>query len=428
MLIDISVSNFRSIKDKQTLSLIPASSVKELEENLFHVNKATSLLRSAVVYGRNASGKSNFLKAFYALGYLVNKSSEFKIEKEIAPYEPFKLEENNLTKPVEIEINFFGKDNIRYHYFVSYDEKEIISEKLSFYPKKQSAKLFHREKGKSIDFGDALTGKKKDIESLTLPNQLFLSKAGMEKNDQLSVPYLFFAENMFTSIFHDTIYDDVLIRHFSEKYMKHSSPSFKENINKLLFAADTGILGVDVKELSEDTFILPESIGEEEKKKIVEKYKYQVHTRHKFFKNGKEKGETLFRLKEESTGTIKLIALGGLIIDALENGEVLIVDELDKSLHPHLTRALIKIFNNPKTNPKNAQLIVATHDATLLTASLFRRDQIWIVDKEYEGSTTLTCISDMQGVRANVPFEKWYLSGKFGGTPVINEYELDFNL
>src|SRR5690606_21899639 len=120
--------------------------------------------------------------------------------------------------------------------------------------------------------------------------------------------------------------------------------------------------------------------------------------------------------------------IGGLIIEALRDGDVLIVDELDKSLHPLLTRVLIKLFNNKKTNPKNAQLIFASHDVSLLTNEIFRRDQITFCDKNEEGASNYYSLADIKGVRKELSYEKYYLKGIFGATPSINEYELDFNI
>ena len=164
------------------------------------------------------------------------------------------------------------------------------------------------------------------------------------------------------------------------------------------------------------------------KQAILDRYKYQIRTIHKLFEGDDEVGEVQFRLNDESTGTLKLLAIGGLILEALYEGQLLIIDELDKSLHPKLTRALINIFQNPRKNPNNAQLIFATHDVSLLDSIKFRRDQIWIVEKEFHGSSSIYSLSDIAGVRKDVPFDKWYLEGRFGGTPVINEFELDFEL
>ena len=118
--------------------------------------------------------------------------------------------------------------------------------------------------------------------------------------------------------------------------------------------------------------------------------------------------------------------MGGIILGTLAEGQVLIIDELDNSLHPKLTKVLVGLFNDPATNPKKAQLIFTTHEVSLLDNELFRRDQIWLAEKEYQGYSHYYTIADIAGVRKDVPLEKWYMNGRFGATPVINEYDLNF--
>ena len=159
----------------------------------------------------------------------------------------------------------------------------------------------------------------------------------------------------------------------------------------------------------------------------MERFKYEVRTKHQMFDKGKNIGETFLNFEEESLGTKKLLAVGGLIISALGDGSFIVIDELDKSLHPLLTKMLIGLFHSKKNNPFNAQLIFATHDSSLLDNELFRRDQIYFVDKEYEGYTILYRLSDIKGVRRDIPFDKWYLSGRFSAIPVISDLELQFS-
>lgn len=425
MLLEIRVKNFRSIKDWQSLSMLSENKVKELPNNQVEFI-GQNVLTSAIVYGRNASGKSNILKAFKAIQYLVIDSSEFKIDKKIPPFEPYKLDVNYKKLPTEIYIDFIAKDKVRYIYEVGFNEDEIEYEILKFYPKSQSATLFERHKGHPIKYGDYLTGKKKDVEEKLYPNQLFLSKVGVDKIDKLTDAYLFFSEKMYVSLSHNTNYDNALINFFTKKMADDTVPFFKENINVLMRVADTGIDCINIKEEDIDFGNLPKDMTEDERSDFRERYKYKIRTVHKTFDGEVEVGKEEFKLQEESTGTIKLLAMGGLILEALVDGQLLIIDELDKSLHPKLTRALINIFHSKKTNPNNAQLIFASHDVSLLDNELFRRDQIWFAEKEFEGCSHYYAISDITGIRANVPFEKYYMTGRFGAMPMINENDLIF--
>ena len=425
MLLELKVKNFRSIKDWQSITMLAENKVNEHEGNLVEKNDS-NILTTSLIYGRNASGKSNLLKAFKAIQYMVIESASFKVDKVIPPYEPFKLDSSYTEKPTEIYIDFIAKDNIRYIYEIGFDGLNIEYEILTFYPKTQPANLYERIKGKPIKFGEYFTGRKKDIEEKLYNNQLFLSKVGVDKLDVLTEVYKFFSKYLFVSNFHDSKYDDFLVQFYTNKIAKDNIPFFKENINLLMKEADTGIERIDVTEEEIDVSKLPQEMSDKDKKDIAKKYKNKIRTIHKTFDGDKENGLTEFKLKEESTGTIKLLAMGGLILEALSDGQLLIVDELDKSLHPKLTRVLINIFHSKKNNPNNAQLIFATHDVSLLDNNLFRRDQVWFAEKEYEGCSHYYSISDISGVRANAPFEKYYMSGRLGGTPVINENELSF--
>jgi len=426
MLLEFKIKNFRSIKDWQNFSMLGVSKVKELENSIIDHN-GYNVLSSAIIYGRNASGKSNLLKAFKAIQHMVIFSDDFKVDDKIKPYEPYKLDKNFRNEPVEFLIDFLGKDGIRYEYGLGYSNKEIVYENLRFYPKSQPVWLFRRKKGEKIKYGESLTGNKKNIEDLLYENQLFLSKIGTEKNKQLAIPYSFFSKYLFVSDVHDTNYDKVLIQLFTNKMGNDNIPFFKANINKLMCVADTGIQSINIEESEINLERLPKDMTDEDKNELIERYKYKIRTLHREFENGKEVGSVEFHLVDESTGTLKLLAIGGLILEALADGQTLVIDELDKSLHPKLTRMLINIFRSPKLNPKNAQLIFATHDVSLLDNELFRRDQVWFAEKEFEGNSHYYSISDIPGVRGNIPYEKWYMSGRFGATPVINEHELDFH-
>lgn len=425
MLLELKVKNFRSIKDWQSFSMLSENKIKELPDNQVEFI-GQNVLTSAIVYGRNASGKSNILKAFNAIQYLVLDSSKFKIDKKIPPYEPYKLDAKYKKSPTEISIDFIAKDKVRYIYEVGFNDDVIEYEILKFYPKSQSAILFERHNGQPIKYGDYLTGKKRDVEEMLYPNQLFLSKVGVDKIDKLTDAYLFFSEKMYVSLSHNTNYDNALIAFFTKKMADDTLPYFKENINVLMRVADTGIDCINIKEEDIDFDNLPKDMTEDERNNFRERYKYKIRTVHKTFDGEVEVGKEEFKLQEESTGTIKLLAMGGLILEALVDGQLLIIDELDKSLHPKLTRALIKIFHSKKTNPNNAQLIFASHDVSLLDNELFRRDQIWFAEKEFEGCSHYYSISDITGIRPNVPLEKYYMTGRFGAMPMINENDLIF--
>lgn len=420
MLVSFSVSNFRSISEKQTFSLQTAGKVRELPQNVIWA-KDLGLLRSIIVYGRNASGKSNLLLAMDTLRRLT-ADSDVDLS---SIYMPNKLCAKKQVDPIWFELIFFADDNIKYKYEVSFDSKAILQEKLYYYPEGKPSKLFSRESGKKISLGNTFKGNITDVEEKLYAHNTLLSRVAYHKIDSLVKPYTFFTRHFITHSF--ALQDRNLLEHFQVNVSKNSIPFHLENINKLLNVADTGIKSIEVKEFKEEEFNFPPDLDEKTRKRFIIKNRYRIYTYHNIYD---EKGEILdtvrFNIDEESAGTIKLLSLGSVMLDCLNDGDVLFVDELDKSLHPILTKALIAIFNNPKTNPKNAQLIFASHDVSLLNSGLFRRDQIWFAEKDIKGSTEYYSLADFTGIRKDIPFGKHYLNGSFGGTPVINDYDFEF--
>jgi hypothetical protein len=282
--------------------------------------------------------------------------------------------------------------------------------------------LYDRIKEK-VTYGEQYKGSKKTIEDDLLKNQLFLSKSSRNKVKYLDEVYLCFSKYLFVSTSHDTDYDETIINAFAKLCL--NDPKLKSNLLKLLNAADTNIQDFSIKE-NEPNFKFPENFSEKKKQEILEKYKYKIQTQHPLFDGEEEIGNEFLKIEDESFGTQKFLAIGSLILDTLSDGGIILIDELDKGLHPHLTRILINLFNSKVNNPNNAQLIFATHDSTLLDNEILRRDQICFVDKGYEGGSVLYKLSDIKGVRKDIPIDRWYLSGRFKAIPVTSDIILDF--
>lgn len=424
MILSLKIENFRSIKESLNISLTAEKRLKELDlpENSFIENNS-ELLKSLLIYGRNASGKSNILVALKALQFLVANSDSFKHGMSIPPYEPFKFDTAYSKKPVYFEIDFVSiEKRTKFKYIVSFDRKNIVFEGLYIYPEGIKSKLYER-KMSTVTYGDYYRGTKKKIENDLLPNQLFLSKSSTSKVEYLDECYLYFNKYLYVSTIHDTEYDNTIIRAFSEVLTKDYK--LKKNLLELLKASDTSINDFRIKESAKE-MQFSDNVPEEIKNSITEKYKYEVYTNHTLFENGVEIGQETLDLENESFGTKKLFAIGALILDALDDGGVIVIDELDKGLHPIISKLLISLFNSKTNNPNNTQLIFATHDSTLLDLDVLRRDQISFVDKEYEGQSIFYKLSDIKGIRKDMPIDKWYLSGRFKAIPVTNAVTLKF--
>lgn len=425
MIISLKIENYRSIKDELFIDFKATNRLNEdhLPNNTFS-ESGSSLLSSIILYGRNASGKSNILKALKAINFLIEKSMDFKHKQRIPPYEPFKFDTQTKDKPIKLDVEFISiKSKVRYNYLIVFSEFAIERESLHFYPQGVRAKLYERINNQ-VSYGEYYKGAKKSIEDELLENQLFLSKASTSKIDHLNEVFLYFTKYFFVSTIHDTEYDKTIIRAFSE-YML-GDLKLKSNILKLLKAGDTNITDFSIIKNDMTKFKFPNNMPEEIQKDIIERFKYDVKTDHLMFNNNELIGKESIPLEDESFGTKKLLSVGSLIISTLDDGGVIVVDELDKGLHPLLTKMLIKLFHSRTNNPHNAQLIFATHDSTLLDNDLFRRDQICFVDKEYEGGSIFYKLSDMKGIRKDIPIDRWYLSGRYKAIPVISDLTLEF--
>lgn len=419
MILELTIKNFKSIEN-ETIDFRAENKIKEFEENVRVIGK-DSFLTSNIFYGRNAAGKSNFLEALDVITFLVTNSSNFKHNEIIYTYNPFKFDAKLENKPTEFDVLFITKGK-KFKYNIIFNQEKILYESLYFYSSNKASKLFIRELNKPISYGELYSGNKKIIEKDLLSNQLFLSKSASYNIELLKEAFLFFDDNLFTFIIHDTNFDEIAL----EVFYKNLDNTDKEKISNILRAGDVNIFDFEIKKHEKEQINLPSNIPNDIKDFINNYNKMEIFTYHKTFNENNEIGIKKIKLEEESLGTKKLFLLSKLIINSLNLGSILIVDELDKSLHPLLTKLLIKIFHSKKNNPNNAQLIFASHDVSMLDNELFRRDQIYFVEKDYYGKSSTYRLSDIKDVRANVPYDKWYLSGRFSGIPIIEDLDLDF--
>jgi len=439
MILEFSVTNFRSIKDKQTFSMLPSNRVKERKNPLLNVEHYQDLavLPVALIYGKNNAGKSNLLKAFYALKWLVLNSYKFTHNTPLSPNENFLFDLQTQQTPTEFEIDFIATDKKRYLYSIELNKSEILREELHYYkisPKGKLTKrqLFIRHSGKPIRYGDDFKGAKKSIEERLIENILFLSKAVHENNQNLRSIFDFFEKKVSTTDMSQG-YIDFHLRYYGKVISGANNADMLEAISNALRSVDTDILRLEVKKDAEIpyqyTIADSNSLNEKDKKireEILDTLKHSMQTIHRLFDGKQEVGEQPLPLSEESEGTRKFVALFSKIMDMGKNGGVFIVDELERSLHPILTKILLPIFSNPITNPKQAQIIFTSHDATLQEA--LDNDQINLLEKDKYGATEIYTVSDIRGLRNGASIEKRYLSGQLGGIPNINLYQITKNL
>jgi AAA15 family ATPase/GTPase len=419
MIVDFTVRNFRSIKDEQTFSLHAETPGSHLSENIsYPAGDKIGTLMSVGLYGANASGKSNLLLAFHALKFIIVGSGNLKEGDEIPCYEPYLLSENCKSSPTRFEVEFFVPNSensqgkaLRYRYCVEFTARKIIEESLVFYPSVQQASVFARgakDTWQTVDFGSLYKGGRKRLPFFA--NNAYLSKAGdsADSPQMIRDVYNFFRKNLY----HQGVNERMA------KLNWFDDPELLKKVAALLTLVDTGISNIRFQEITDtDEVKLPDGIPEDFKALLLKDIKNRP-----FFTHLSDNGSSeLFDEKKESAGTQKFFHLAPIIIETLSEGGVLIIDELDNSMHPFMAELFIKIFNDPRINKGNAQLIFSTHNINLMSSELLRRDQIWFTEKQH-GATTFYSLDDFdkKKVKPQSPFNQWYAEGRFGGIPAIN--------
>jgi AAA15 family ATPase/GTPase len=419
MLVEFRVKNFRSLLDEQVLSLVASTDKTLLDTHALTtgLKVAPHLLKSAVVYGANACGKSNLIKALQYMRGVVLESAGLQPGQTFDRLQPFKLDTTSASQPTEFEVTFI-LEGVRYQYGFAMTAQRIVSEHLlvykAFKPQRWFDRHFDAESGKDVyDFGPGLKGAKNLWEGATRPNALFLSIAVQLNSEALRPVFDWFANRLV--IFNE---QSPLSPQFSVQMLKQEAQ--RKAICDFLCAADISIADIEVatKQAMVHSIRFDLATGKREEdagEQAVDEVKFHHVT---------EQGKAVFDLMDESNGTRNLLFLAGPVLDILSKGLTLVVDELDTSLHTLLVQALVRLFHRPDANTGGAQLVFTTHDTSLLDAyGLFRRDQIWFVEKKPNQSSALYPLIDFSP-RKNEALERGYLQGRYGALPFLRSQVL----
>jgi uncharacterized protein len=407
MLIEFSVGNYRSFKKVVTFSMVAAPIVMGDSpingNNLFLATKEIELLKSAAIYGANASGKSNLVRAIsFMKKFTINSAIGSRITDEINT-ELYRLSVTFEKEPSYFEIVFII-GTVRYRYGFEVDRQSVKSEWLYQTLRTKEIQLFDREKT-NIKVSSKFT-EGKSLQNKTRKNALFLSVVA-QFNGNIATNIIDWLNelNIFNNLDDDN-YDDLTINALTIDAIIKGHQT-KDLIN-LVTSLDLGIKDIHTLEIP-----VPDE---------PERVFYEIKTSHwKYDDEGNRVAIEYFGIDEdESAGTQKLFHISGLLIKILQAGEILIVDELDARLHPLISCAIVKLFNSSITNPRNAQLIFTTHDTNLLSANMFRKDQIWFTEKDRYGATDLYSLVEYQ-IPDDAPFEQDYIAGKYGAIPFIGD-------
>lgn len=420
MLIEFTIGNYRSFHHPVTLSMLATSlqdDPKLDENNISQIGKL-ALLRSSAIYGPNASGKSNLVRAMMFLRNLVLTSATRLQAGEKIGVEFFSLNTASRKGPAYFQIIFLHEGK-RYRYGFELDNERIHTEWL-YHTVQRETRLFVRE---GDDF-DVSTSFKREapvsLQEKTRSNALFLSVMA-----QFNSPTATSLINWFNQHFQGIsgLDDSSYTVYTMERFEKDEI--FRQRVRDMVQMADIGIVDVSVKNLPVDQSNIPDElrvmlkeIAKNQGRPDINIAVKGIETVHSVFDEEKPVGKETFDMEDESEGTQKFFALLGPLFDSLETGSVLIIDELEARLHPLLTREFVRLFNSPDSNPNNAQLVFATHDASLLGECLLRRDQVWFTQKNRFGATELFSLAELKE-RKDASFLKNYLNGQYGAIPHI---------
>ncbi len=430
MLLNFTVGNFLSFKNKVTLSMEVDSSISKNEQVNNHTEGGNlKILKSIAVYGANASGKSNLIEALRFTKKTIVESAKYDSTESISTV-PFMLDKTSKTQPIFFEIRFLIEDVI-FRYGFEIEQNRISSEWLfrkGMHGREST--LFTREY-QDFDIREKFSEGKDLVKKHKVKDNSLLISVSDQFNGQVSSKIISWFKEKLQVI--TGLNDSSYLPYTKEKLQNEN---WRKKILKFLSKFSLGFDDITTiklkKELEKPRFtgIISENIGS-----YYDSQEYtEIITLHKVSNGDDEKNDfTAFPYDFESEGTQKLIALSAPLVDTFESGITMVVDEFDTRMHPLITKKIIELFHDPQINKNNSQLIFATHDTNLLTNKLFRRDQIWFTEKDEEQSTDLYSLVDIEvgedkkKVRNDASYEKDYILGKYGAIPYIgNLNNLDF--
>ena len=410
MLIRFSFKNFKSFKDENVLDM-EATSLKEHEYNVVKTDQV-NLLKVAAIYGANASGKTNVLQAFDYMKKRILVSDDSKKNSPIDEDNVYSYMINN--EPISLEVEILAKNNKIYKYGFDVLKDSIVSEWLYIKKINRFYSIFEREKNNvTMKSNNKISGLV-NIDERTLFLNIY-SKIDKDNEDFNNV-YDWFVNANYLDLGNPR-FEDFINTRISLKIL--SDEKYKKELLRFIKTFDSGIEGIKTT---------PNSLEEVQNNNRVVKVEL-IH-------RGENNELKALPLELESNGTRKMFHLFDFFMDALRNGMVLFIDELDAKLHPLLTRYIINLFHNSETNIGNGQLIYSTHDTVNLNKETFRRDEIWFTEKNRDGVSEMYALSDYildddegnnksgKKVRNDATYNKDYLTGRYGAIPVLEEFEI----
>lgn len=405
MLIQFTVKNFMSFKDTAVLSLNPSSDGSH-EENMNYEGDY-KLLNTVAIYGANASGKSSLFRAMTSALKIVSESNIRQVNDPIF-VSPFKFNEKSVSQPSEFEFIFVASDGYKYVYGFSVTSEKVYEEYLYQYKSQKPTVIFERNEKNEYLF----KSKRKELEPLVrfnTTNKMFLSTATNWNTECTLIPYNWLIKKIMTFTYINDMSQGIF-----NIYKGKEQEEYVSFAEKLLKMADIGVSKINI-EVKKEPINNPVMHIEQERIRVFTEHKVGNGKQAKYYKLG---------LEEESTGTSQLFMMAPILKVTLDQGMTLVVDELEKSLHPYIVKFLVNMFRDKELNVNGAQLIFTTHVTSLLSLDIFRRDQIYFTEKNNETGESDLYSLDEFSVRKTENIEKGYMQGRYGAIPYIRGEEL----
>lgn len=441
MLINFTFSNFKSYRDIQQFSMQRPTNAQKHEDGDWEFKEYSTV---AGVYGGNASGKSAFLEALHFVADFV--ANGFDPSYDVGRrYQPFKLDKASRGMPSQFLVDFLGTDDVRYVYELSLKGDVIEFESLRRYSGSRTSRIFEREladDGYMYRYGRAFTGTKRPYEQMARPDVPFISVLYAANVAIVKPPCEFFRNRV--GFYRADLFDCELLNLTRE--LKRGTPSARA-LADLMASSDLGVSVVQTKDVLEElreagqqpgdpreggyedlasgflALSQPELTRDERRKRAQSLAKQPPEPTYEFSftHRGKDGSEATFSEAEESRGTLAILAFFSLALRLLSSRSVGLIDEVDSSLHPNYVQELVSLFTDPRTNPHQSQLIFTTHDVSLITRTgadqrILDQDQIWLVEKGSDGSSSLYPVTSIPS-RWDENFGRNYLHGVYGAAP-----------
>lgn len=419
MIVGFKFRNFRSYRDTAEFSFEALDDEFNGESvTTVHLNDGSTLrlVNAAVIFGANASGKSNVIYALDTLSQTVKDSLAYTPDRRPLFILPFVFDRSCLKLPTEIELDIVVNGR-RFIYKISGKENIIVSESLEESVNGECVTIFNRGADDVLTIGRTLSLNggfdEKDYTTL-LKNQLILSRIATRNADGLQDVANYIADlSIFMGDLHSGSRHDR--QNVMENIIKNPASKLFRQLDALMHIADLGVIGIEAKRNELDP---PGSMTEDERLRFLSNNMWTVNLCHE---TESPNVGCVLNFEAESDGTKALFGVGARLLAALDNGGFVAYDEINDAIHPALLRLLVNLFQSKESNPKGAQLLFSTHDSSVADHDTLRSDQVWFAEKSKDVSE-LYSAQDFKDVGIRVPFESWYRAGRFGALPSLGDF------